>query len=802
MKSCIRTASFVTIGTALLQAYRINRQQQTLMATLQWATFDDWAASQWQRNDHGEINIPMDKQLQLAEALVANNNRAGGTTTSTRWFSRGPRTSHRCRRRRRRTPWKNCRSRSLVEKNLEHEVVRSEGIHVQWLRQVFLSLPEIQAYLEFDCRMWFVRTAGVMDLLQRRGVRRGGCLLDHLDCVSGGLTRLSDGRPVTGTATTFVSLTGNFTLRHFVDILLEQLPNEYVWIDTLCVDQFAWTQRKDDAFIEFKQQFMHSLQDRIGSIGKTALILNRWDDVMEPLSRVWVVWEVFCTVQASVDFKVLITDDEKERFWSSVVQSPTMNETILGVYSGIDVRNASASKKSDYEAILSLVENGSFGGTASVNQQVVQKMREWMVDLALGWYQQASADTPGYPLLCNNIANLLLNSTDEATNDELKLIRSIYDTGLHHAMEQFGPTHPTTLTIIHNMVRVVKDSETRNKSCRMACEGRKAILGPWHRNTLSSISSSAQLLADEGSLEEAIKLMREVVEAGEKHIGVADVYVLTWTSRLARFLFDQGRLIEADELLTLVVNRKEENSLIDYHTNTLGVVKLELGNAKQAEDLFRSSHRKSIVLGSATTFSSLLAMGNIAKAMCKQGRVQEAMTLQHDVYSKCVDSLGEHKEYTLLSLQNLAWMHHESGNCDAAEEIYQDSLERFSQNSLESHDYYFRALHGFANLLSDLYRLDEAGHIFGRVIDHRTQLRGDRHPKVISAHFGLAQVRLRENLVVDAFSICQTALGGVGICYGMSHARARKALELVDQLALPERDTAVVDEELNMLRTT
>ena len=44
-------------------------------------------------------------------------------------------------------------------------------------------------------------------------------------------------------ATLFISYTGAYTLDYLIIMLRQVDPNEYIWLDIFCVDQFAWTGR-------------------------------------------------------------------------------------------------------------------------------------------------------------------------------------------------------------------------------------------------------------------------------------------------------------------------------------------------------------------------------------------------------------------------------------------------------------------------------------------------------------------------------------------------------------------------------
>ena len=79
------------------------------------------------------------------------------------------------------------------------------------------------------------------------------------------------------------------------------MKGRFLWMDTLCVDQFAWTECDTDEMREFKLNFMVELRRRVASIGYTTLMLDKWNDLMLCLGKIWVLWEIYATVDGGAD---------------------------------------------------------------------------------------------------------------------------------------------------------------------------------------------------------------------------------------------------------------------------------------------------------------------------------------------------------------------------------------------------------------------------------------------------------------------------------------------------------------------
>lgn len=278
------------------------------------------------------------------------------------------------------------------------------GILAEWFNDVFAKLPEIQAMLAYGCRMWFVREYGIKEMMKRRGIF-GGSLMDNLPAFL--RTGAQDFTPPTAKATRFISFTGAYKLQHFLDLLRdEQLHGQYLWIDSFCVDQFAWARLS--AKSEYKQNFITALQAHVKQVNSTALLLGKWDRAMDPLEKIWVLWEIFCTAVGGGDLKLMFHPDEYENFIQGHLMRGTPDD--LGILSRIDVENATSLHNDDKNIIITLMKQQE--RLSQINSLVCAKMTDWMIQVGedrlcnLNQQSQSIANT----LLQNNLAGLLSNT--------------------------------------------------------------------------------------------------------------------------------------------------------------------------------------------------------------------------------------------------------------------------------------------------------------------------------------------------------------------------------------------------------
>jgi len=252
-------------------------------------------------------------------------------------------------------------------------IVSWTGLSQHWFLHHFMETAEVQEFLKFGCRMWFVREYGIPELLRRRSVTQGP-LIDHLSKFSSA----EDRKP----ATAFVSFTGSYTLALFAELISQpELKDHYLWIDSFCVDQFAWNEQKNDAEAKaFKKGFMWDLKEKIQEIGYTALFLSNWDDPMACIAQIWVVFEIYLTSVGNATFSVILSESERQKFSEKVVASDDRDAFMyaLNALRAIDVGKAKAFREEDKNNIFSVL-NATENGIKDINNMVISRVRKWFL---------------------------------------------------------------------------------------------------------------------------------------------------------------------------------------------------------------------------------------------------------------------------------------------------------------------------------------------------------------------------------------------------------------------------------------
>ena len=180
----------------------------------------------------------------------------------------------------------------------------------------------------------------------------------------------------TSPATAFVSFTGSYTIEQFAHLMgTNNMRGKYAWIDTFCVDQFAWTHpKKNTEMIAYKEQFA-SLLKKITSIGYTALMLDKFDGIMSTLGQIWVIWEVFATTASSkTELKILLSNDGRNVSLEGLLRRPSTNWDVFEHLKDIERGKSRRHFQEDRKIIVDTMTKE--GGLANVNNPVSRCLTE------------------------------------------------------------------------------------------------------------------------------------------------------------------------------------------------------------------------------------------------------------------------------------------------------------------------------------------------------------------------------------------------------------------------------------------
>ena len=181
-----------------------------------------------------------------------------------------------------------------------------------------------------------------------------------------------------------------------------------------------------------------------------------------------------------------------------------------------------------------------------------------------------------------------------------------------------------------------------------------------------------QVLAAQGELPQAEKLLRTLVDEAGKALGPDDVQTLTARHNLSVVLQQRGELEEATEIAEAVLARRTAVFGADhpetlYSLNNLAAVYQVAGRAADAERVMREAiAARTRVLG-AKHPSTLTTKRNLAIVLIQSGRLEEGATIAESLVADWVALRGEAAPQTMSARHVLAYVYEDLGRVDEAE---------------------------------------------------------------------------------------------------------------------------------------
>ncbi len=152
-------------------------------------------------------------------------------------------------------------------------------------------------------------------------------------------------------AEVFISHAWSSKFIDVIDTLLEHFrdrPDVYIWFDSFTVNQHT-SQNSNRPFSWWSTTFKDAIQD----MGHTVMIFAPWKRPAL-FTRVWCMWELYCTAATNTRLDIAMTLKEKEDFLSELsTYDPEI--PLNRMISAIDVEYAGAYNESDSEPIFNAI---------------------------------------------------------------------------------------------------------------------------------------------------------------------------------------------------------------------------------------------------------------------------------------------------------------------------------------------------------------------------------------------------------------------------------------------------------------
>ena len=205
------------------------------------------------------------------------------------------------------------------------------------------------------------------------------------------------------------------------------------------------------------------------------------------------------------------------------------------------------------------------------------------------------------------------------------------------------------------------------------------LLGPDHRDTLTSRNKLAYTFLTVGRTEEAVNLYEQTLQGSITGLGEDHPHTLIARNDLAHAYQTAGRLNEAITLLEQSLQDSTHILGVD-HPQTLSV-RNDLADAyrwanrtDEAVTLFEQAVNHRINVLGEDHPRTLSALNDLARAYRWAGRLNEAITLYKKTLRDYIRVLGEDHPDTLSTRDNLAGAYRRAGRLDEAIQLFEQTL--------------------------------------------------------------------------------------------------------------------------------
>ena len=314
---------------------------------------------------------------------------------------------------------------------------------------------------------------------------------------------------------------------------------------TLWFDLFANAQHncQEKPFLWWAEEFKR----HVAAVGHTLVVLTPWDRPLA-LSRVWVLFEIFCTVSQGCALSVALPPVEEASLSRCLVVD---FDRVLQVLCAVDVQQSHASFPADRDMIFALVQQ-QHGGFRLLNATVLDSLRQWL----LSFVQSLRSQQVGSPqslhvedMLSLQYAAGRLSIILGRLQEALELLATTHEQQQKRLGERHLDTLRTAVFRAMALYRCQRPEEARALYAE-TLEALVATVGLEHAVSLSCLSGHAWVCELLGELGRAEELCRTALLLREKLLGAEHPDTLISMNNLGSVLGKLGHLDDCHATLS------------------------------------------------------------------------------------------------------------------------------------------------------------------------------------------------------------------------------------------------------------
>jgi len=326
-------------------------------------------------------------------------------------------------------------------------------------------------------------------------------------------------------------------------------------------------------------------------------------------------------------------------------------------------------------------------------------------------------------------------------NEEAKKINR----RLLEMQDVIGINNPYNLTVKSNLAVILQEEGDLDQALEMdrdILEKRLVLLGKDHLETLTTLNNVATCFHRKGNYSEAKAKYEEVLKSRSENLGSTHPDTLHVRGNLAQVLHDMGEYKSAIAQVQEIIDASEA-SLGSLHPSTLlalnnlGTYLLSIGDKSGAVERGRQAYEGMLSVLGPNHRETVRAMDNLAVALSESKRFEEAKQIFEQVLSK-EHMFGPNDDLMLAASHNYGRFLFKQGQLDTALFYLTKAVDGQRKTLGETHPQTLYSLHDVALVRTAQQRNDEAAKIFEEVWEATKAILGPTHPHTLGTLSNLA----------------------------------------------------------------
>ena len=337
-----------------------------------------------------------------------------------------------------------------------------------------------------------------------------------------------------------------------------------------------------------------------------------------------------------------------------------------------------------------------------------------------------------------------------------------------------GPRHPSTATSLNNLAYLYLETGAYTNAQPLMEEAlavRKAVLGLRHPDTAVSLDNLADLYLRTGAYANAQPLYEEALSIFKELLGPRHPTTAVSLNNLARLHGETGAYLRAQALMEEALAIRKEvlgarHPATATSLNDLAVLYRMTGAYLRAQALMEEALAiRKEVLGVRHP-ATATSLHNLADLYFETGAFGRAQRLYEEALAISREVLGLRHPETAATLNNLARVYTRTGTYVQAQRLYEEALAIAKEVLGSRHPRTAASLNNLADLYLETGAYGQAQPLLEEALGIRKEVLGSRHPETLVSLNNLAQLYKKtgaygqaQPLLEDALRIRKEVLG-------------------------------------------